>query len=111
MSVTITKRAADLILNKLQEPATIAMQRPNSVATLRWAQRVYSTDRVTGERTEHGPMFSFSWVDQQSIKDYDYLFLPLPDGSEIALAGGKFYRAGSYRVDVKDGKLTLVGAP
>jgi len=56
-------------------------------------------------------MFHFWWVDPQTIKDDDYLFLPLPDGGEIALAGGEFYRAGSYRIDVKDGKLTLVGAP
>ena len=56
-------------------------------------------------------MFHFSWIDPQTIRDYDYLFLPLPDGSEIALAGGEFFRAGSYLIDEKDGRLALIGAP
>lgn len=59
------------------------------------AQRVYSTD-ASGNRREYSPMFHFWWVDPQTIRDYDYLFLPLPDGSEIARAGGEFFRSGSY---------------
>jgi hypothetical protein len=55
-------------------------------------------------------MFHFWWVDPQTIKDDDYLFLPLPDGSEIALAGGEFFRAGCYVIDVKDSRLALVDA-
>jgi len=111
MSVTITKRAADLILNKLQEPATIAMQKPNSVATLTWARRVYSTDRVTGERTEHGPRFFFSWSEPDRLKQFASVIYVLPDGESLALGPGDFFQTGARTIDVKDGRLTLVGAP
>jgi len=108
--VTMSASAAELIMAKLKQPAILSMKKEVSIPSLSWAQRVYSTD-ASGKRTEYGPMFHFSWVDPQTIKDYDYLFLPLPDGSEIALAGGEFFRAGSYLIDEKDGRLTLVDAP
>ncbi len=111
MSVTITKRAIDLILRKLNEPATIAMRKQNSVATLAWASRVYSTDRLSGERTEHGPHFFFSWSDADEIKEFNSLTYVLPDGESLALGPGDFFQTGSHTIDVKDGRLTLVGAP
>jgi hypothetical protein len=109
-SVTISASAAELIMAKLKQPAILSMKKDDSIPSLSWAQRVYATD-ASGKRTEYGPVFHFSWVDRQTIKVYDYLFLPLPDGGEIALAGGEFFRAGSYLIDVKDGRLALVDAP
>jgi hypothetical protein len=111
MSVTITKRAIDLILRKLNEPATIAMRKQNSVATLAWASRVYSTDRLSGERTEHGPRFFFSWSDADKIKEFNSVTYVLPDGESLALGPGDFFQTGSHTIGVKDGRLTLVGAP
>jgi hypothetical protein len=95
---------------KLKQPAILSMKKDDSIPSLSWAQRVYSTD-ASGKRREYGPMFHFWWVDPQTIRDYDYLFIPLPDGSDIALASGEFFRAGSYVIDEKDGRLTLVDAP
>ncbi|MGD0642139.1 MAG: hypothetical protein ABSC22_15430 [Roseiarcus sp.] len=107
--MTISKNAAELIVDKLNQPAFLSMKKEDSVPSLSWAQRTYTTD-LTGKRTEHGPMFFLSWVGPQTLKEYDYLFLPLPDGSEIAMAGGEFFRGGSYVIDAKDGQLTLVDA-
>jgi len=111
MSVTITKRAIDLILRKLQEPATIAMRKRNSVATLAWARRVYSTDRLSGERTEHGPHFFFSWSDADELKQFNNLIYTLPDGESLALGPGDFFQTGTHMIDVKDNHLALVVAP
>jgi hypothetical protein len=111
MSVTITKHAIDLILRKLKEPATIAMRKQNSIATLAWASRVYSTDRRSGDRTEHGPCFFFSWSDADKIKEFNSVIYMLPDGESLALGPGDFFQTGTHTIDVKDGRLTLVGAP
>ena len=111
MSVTITKRAIDLILRKLKEPATIAMRKQNSVATLTWARRVYSTDRLTGERTEHGPRFFFSWSDAIKVKQFNNLVYRLPDGENLAFGPNDFFQTGTHTIDVKDGRLALVDAP
>ena len=111
MSVTIKERAIDLILSKLEEPATIAMRKQNSVATLTWARRVYSTDRQSGERTEHGPRFFFSWSDADKLKEFNSVIYALPDGENLALGPGDFFQTGMYMIDVKDGHLALVDAP
>jgi hypothetical protein len=111
MSVTITKHAIDLILRKLKEPATIAMRKQNSVATLAWASRVYSTDRRSGERTEHGPRFFFSWSDADKLKEFKSVIYMLPDGESLALGPGNFFQTGTHTIDEKNGRLTLVGAP
>ena len=111
MSVTITKHAIDLILRKLKEPATIAMRKQNSIATLAWARRVTSTDRQSGERTEHGPRFFFSWSDADKLKEFNSVIYMLPDGESLALGPGDFFQTGTHTIDVKDGRLTLVGAP
>ena len=111
MPVTIGKRAIDLILTKLQEPATIAMRKQNSVATLTWARRVYSTDRLTGERTEHGPRFFFSWSDADRLAAVNSLIYRLPDGESLALGPGDFFQTGMHTIEVKDGHLALVDAP
>ena len=111
MSVTIEKRAIDLILGKLKEPATIAARKQNSLPTLDWASRVYSTDRLSGERTEHGPHFFSSWTDSEEIKEFNNLIYILPDGESLALGPGDFFQTGTHAIDVKDGQLALVGAP
>ena len=111
MSVTITKSAIDLILRKLKEPATIAARKQNSLPTLAWARRVYSTDRRSGERTEHGPCFFFSWNDADKLKEFNSVIYALPDGESLALGPGDFFQTGTHTIDVKDGRLALVGAP
>jgi hypothetical protein len=111
MSVTITKRAIDLILSKLKEPATIAMRKQNSLPTLDWASRVTSTDRLSGERTEHGPRFFFSWSDAEEVRESNNVIYMLPDGESLALGPGDFFQIGTHTIDVKDGRLALVGAP
>ena len=111
MSVTITKRAKDLILKKLKEPATIAARKRNSLPTLAWACRVTSTDRRSGERTEHGPCFVFSWNDADKLKEFNSVIYALPDGESLALGPGDFFQTGTHTIDEKDGRLTLVGAP
>jgi hypothetical protein len=97
MSVTITKRAIDLIVRKLEEPATVAMRKQNSVATLTWARRVTSTDRQSGERTEHGPHFFFSWSDADKLKEFNSVIYSLPDGESPALGPGDFFQTGRIR--------------
>jgi hypothetical protein len=111
MSVTITKSAIDLIVKKLKEPATIAMRRQNSMATLTWARRVYSTDRLSGERTEHGPRFFFSWSGVDKLKEFNSVIYALPDGESLAFGPGDFFQTGTHTIDVKDGRLALVDAP
>jgi hypothetical protein len=110
MSVTITRRAVDLILTKLQEPATIATRNQNALPTLDWASRVTSTDRLSGERTEHGPRFFFSWTDAEEVKEFNNLLYMLPDGESLALGPGDFFQTGAHTIDVKDGRLALVDA-
>jgi hypothetical protein len=110
-SVTISDSAAELILKKLKEPATIAMRKQNSVATLTWARRVYSTDRLSGERTEHGPHFFFSWSDVDKLKEFNSVIYTLPDGESLALGPSEFFQTGTHTIDVKDGRLALVDAP
>jgi hypothetical protein len=110
VSVTITKSAVDLILTKLQEPATIATRKQNSLPTLDWASRVYSTD-FSGKRTEHGPHFFFSWTDAEEVKEFNNLIYILPDGESLALGPGDFFQTETHTIDEKDGRLTLVGAP
>ena len=105
------KRAIDLILSKLKEPATIAMRRQNSMAALTWARRVYSADRLSGERTEHGPRFFFSWSDADKLKEFNSVIYTLPDGESLALGPGDFFQTGTHKVDVKDGRLALIDAP
>jgi hypothetical protein len=111
MSVAITRSAIDLILRKLREPATIAARKQNSLPTLDWASRVYSTDRLSGERTEHGPRFFFSWSDTEEVKESNNLIYMLPDGERLALGPGDFFQTGTHTIDEKDGRLMLVGAP
>jgi hypothetical protein len=110
VSVTITKRAVDLILTKLQEPTTVATTKQNSLPTLDWASRVTSTDRLSGERTEHGPHFFFFWTDSEEIKEFNNLTYILPDGESLALGPGDFFQTGTHTIDVKDGRLALVDA-
>ena len=110
MSVTITKRAKDLILRKFKEPATIAARKRNSLPTLAWASRVTSTDRRSGERTEHGPRFFFSWSDADRLAAVNSLIYRLPDGESLALGPGDFFQTGTHTIDVKDGCLALVDA-
>jgi hypothetical protein len=111
MSVTITKHAIDLILSKLKEPATIAARKQNSLPTLAWASRVTSTDRRSGERTEHGSRFFFSWSDADKLKEFNSVIYTLPDGESLALGPGDFFQTGTHTIDVKDGRLALVDAP
>jgi hypothetical protein len=35
----------------------------------------------------------------------------LPDGESLALGPGDFFQIGTHTIDVKDGRLALVGAP
>jgi hypothetical protein len=111
MSVTITARAIDLILAKFQEPATVAARKRNSLPTLAWARRVYSTDRRSGERTEHGPRFVFSWTDADKLKEFNSVIYALPDGESLALGPGDFFQTGTNTIDVKYDHLALVDAP
>ncbi len=109
-SVTISKPAVDLISRRMNEPATARMKKDDSIQLLNWASRTYSTDFL-GNRTEHGPGFFFSWVSADQIKEYRNLIFTLPNGVALALGPGAYFQTGSYAIDEKDGRLTLVSSP
>jgi hypothetical protein len=109
-SVTISDRAVDLILTRMNEPAIAGSRKDDSIPLLNWASRTYSTD-FSGHRTEHGPQFFFSWSNAGKIEEYHNLMLTLPNGEALALGPGGYFQTGSHAIDERDGRLTLVSSP
>jgi hypothetical protein len=107
--VTISKSAQDLILARMAEPAVQAKKEPGSVPTLDWASRVSGVDK-SGNRTEYGPGFFFSWSNMDEVREYDNLLFKLPNGEDLALGPGAYFKTGAHEIDQKDGRLTLVSS-
>ena len=108
-NIAVSKKAIDLISEKCRDPVIASKKTKVSVPLLSWASRVTRVDH-SGNRTELGPGFYFSWSDPKQIEEYGYLTLKLDSGDVLALAPGKFFRSGSYRIDQKDGRLTLASS-
>ena len=109
-SVTISERAARLVIERFKEPATAQMKRHHTVPLLTWASRVYSTDS-SGNPIEYGSRFFFSWTSADEIKEYNIVTLTLPNGDALALGPGAVFQTGSHTIEESDGRLTLVSSP
>jgi len=105
-NVTISKAAIDLISEKMKDPVIASKKTGQSVPLLSWATRVTWVDN-SGDRTELGPRFYFSWSDPKQIEEYGYLTLKLDDMEELALAPSKLFRSGTHKIDEREGSLTL----
>jgi hypothetical protein len=94
-NVTISKEAINLISEKCNDSVITSKKAEDSVLLLSWPSRVTRVDH-SGNRTELGPGFYFSWSDPKQIEEYGYLTVKLDGGDELALAPGKFFRSGSH---------------
>ena len=64
--------------------------------------------RLFGESDRTWTRFLFLVGNADQIKEYRNLIFTLPNGVALALGPGAYFQTGSYAIDEKDGRLTLV---
>jgi hypothetical protein len=106
-NVLITLQAANYIRAKLVSPVVLARRESGALPRLKWASRV-SLSKPSGQATELGPRFFFSWTNPQECRNEGDLIVQAPGFGSLSLAPGNLLAAEPHTIDVQDDHLVLI---